>query len=458
MTFFDETFSLREMIDSDIRHYKAETGEGDISSLGASHLDSTTSHSHHLNSIIDSDLSDDGGTGWMDSSQIFNTSAEIDELSCVDPQTVLPVSIPVSIPLSSNDSSNMLTSNNTLTISTSGSIAVTLPIQVITSNSDMTDANLISSMPTPSPSPHNMTSQQLFSEHDTDTSQDSDSPKPKFKNKNVKSNQQHSVVENAYPKPAYSYSCLIAMALKNSKTGSLPVNEIYDFMTENFPYFKTAPNGWKNSVRHNLSLNKCFEKIEKPSGNSAQRKGYLWAMNPAKIEKMEEELQKWGSKDPAAIRKSMANPERLELIEKGELRNESDPEVEDMNISQVAEEEKYTHEEKENEMKVQNMGNEMLNNDFPALGESVNIDACIDLDLQKGIWEDLCEDRLQFLNDSPSSPLSPKNSETMEDELSLESTPSSQKPYLASYIYKRASGSNNRKFSPIKSGPGKSPA
>ncbi|KAF9796317.1 hypothetical protein SFRURICE_019399 [Spodoptera frugiperda] len=84
-----------------------------------------------------------------------------------------------------------------------------------------------------------------------------------------------------FPKPAYSYSCLIAMALKNSRTGSLPVSEIYNFI-QHFPYFKTAPNGWKNSVRHNLSLNKCFEKIEKPSTNGSQRKGCLWAMNPSK--------------------------------------------------------------------------------------------------------------------------------------------------------------------------------
>ncbi|KAJ4440515.1 hypothetical protein ANN_08656, partial [Periplaneta americana] len=114
--------------------------------------------------------------------------------------------------------------------------------------------------------------------------------------------------ERPYPKPAYSYSCLIAMALKNSKTGSLPVSEIYNFMCEHFPYFKTAPNGWKNSVRHNLSLNKCFEKIEKPAGNGSQRKGCLWAMNPAKIAKMDEEVQKWSKKDPMAIRKAMICP------------------------------------------------------------------------------------------------------------------------------------------------------
>lgn len=126
-----------------------------------------------------------------------------------------------------------------------------------------------------------------------------------------------------FPKPAYSYSCLIAMALKNSRAGSLPVSEIYSFMCEHFPYFKTAPNGWKNSVRHNLSLNKCFEKIEKPATNGGQRKGCLWAMNPQKITKMDEEVQKWSRKDPMAIRKAMVFPEHLEALERGEMKHGS---------------------------------------------------------------------------------------------------------------------------------------
>lgn len=127
--------------------------------------------------------------------------------------------------------------------------------------------------------------------------------------------------DSGFPKPAYSYSCLIAMALKNSYTGSLPVSEIYSFMCMHFPYFKTAPNGWKNSVRHNLSLNKCFEKIEKPVTSGGQRKGCLWAMNPAKITKMDDEVQKWSRKDPMAIRKAMVRPDMLPSLERGEVKH-----------------------------------------------------------------------------------------------------------------------------------------
>ncbi|XP_017465145.1 PREDICTED: uncharacterized protein LOC108358370 isoform X1 [Rhagoletis zephyria] len=130
-------------------------------------------------------------------------------------------------------------------------------------------------------------------------------------------------IESEFPKPAYSYSCLIAMALKNSRSGSLPVSEIYSFMCEHFPYFQTAPSGWKNSVRHNLSLNKCFEKIEKPATNGNQRKGCLWAMNPERIVKMEEEVQKWSRKDPMGIRNAMVHPEHLDALERGEMKHGS---------------------------------------------------------------------------------------------------------------------------------------
>ncbi|KAI8429121.1 hypothetical protein MSG28_007673 [Choristoneura fumiferana] len=137
--------------------------------------------------------------------------------------------------------------------------------------------------------------------------------------KYVNSTIKHTSGGGEFPKPAYSYSCLIAMALKNSRTGSLPVSEIYNFI-QHFPYFKTAPNGWKNSVRHNLSLNKCFEKIEKPSTNGSQRKGCLWAMNPSKVGKMDEEVQKWSRKDPQAIKKAMVYPDSLEALERGEMK------------------------------------------------------------------------------------------------------------------------------------------
>ena len=67
-------------------------------------------------------------------------------------------------------------------------------------------------------------------------------------------------------KPPYSFSCLIFMAIEDSPQKKLPVKDIYSWILTHFPYFQHAPTGWKNSVRHNLSLNKCFKKVDKDRG------------------------------------------------------------------------------------------------------------------------------------------------------------------------------------------------
>ncbi|XP_039388627.1 forkhead box protein N2 isoform X2 [Mauremys reevesii] len=76
--------------------------------------------------------------------------------------------------------------------------------------------------------------------------------------------------KSATSKPPYSFSLLIYMAIEHSPNKSLPVKEIYSWILERFPYFATAPTGWKNSVRHNLSLNKCFQKVERSHGKALE--------------------------------------------------------------------------------------------------------------------------------------------------------------------------------------------
>lgn len=64
-------------------------------------------------------------------------------------------------------------------------------------------------------------------------------------------------------KPSLSFACMIFMAIESSPTKTLPVKEIYDWIMFKFPFYRTAQPGWKNSVRHNLSLNKCFRKVDR---------------------------------------------------------------------------------------------------------------------------------------------------------------------------------------------------
>ena len=52
-------------------------------------------------------------------------------------------------------------------------------------------------------------------------------------------------------KPAHSYSSLITEAIRLNPKGQMTLNEIYLWLIDRFPYFKSAGTGWK--VRRQLN-------------------------------------------------------------------------------------------------------------------------------------------------------------------------------------------------------------
>ncbi|XP_053636359.2 hepatocyte nuclear factor 3-gamma-like [Cherax quadricarinatus] len=82
------------------------------------------------------------------------------------------------------------------------------------------------------------------------------------------------------PKPQHSYIGLIAMAILSSPEKKLVLSDIYQYILDHYPYFRSRGPGWRNSIRHNLSLNDCFVK----AGRSANGKGHYWAIHPANID------------------------------------------------------------------------------------------------------------------------------------------------------------------------------
>ena len=83
-----------------------------------------------------------------------------------------------------------------------------------------------------------------------------------------------------YRKPDASYIELIAKAILESPGQKLSLHDVYTTLEKKYPYFQVADAGWRNSVRHNLSLHECFCKTEK-CGNG---KGHYWTIHPIHLQ------------------------------------------------------------------------------------------------------------------------------------------------------------------------------
>lgn len=81
-------------------------------------------------------------------------------------------------------------------------------------------------------------------------------------------------------KPSHSYIALIAMAILSKPSKKVLLGDIYNYISEKFPYYRSKDKSWRNSIRHNLSLNECFIK----AGRSENGKGNYWAIHPANLE------------------------------------------------------------------------------------------------------------------------------------------------------------------------------
>lgn len=83
---------------------------------------------------------------------------------------------------------------------------------------------------------------------------------------------------SAEVRPPFTYAALIRQAILESPEKQLTLNEIYNWFTRTFVYFRRNAATWKNAVRHNLSLHKCFIRVENV-------KGAVWTVDEMEFQK-----------------------------------------------------------------------------------------------------------------------------------------------------------------------------
>jgi pSer/pThr/pTyr-binding forkhead associated (FHA) protein len=110
-------------------------------------------------------------------------------------------------------------------------------------------------------------------------------------------------------KPPHSYAQLIGQAIVNSPEQMLTLAHIYQFIKDNYAFFRHTNGGWQNSIRHNLSLSKSFEKVARRTDEPG--KGMKWKIADDEREEFMKKLQmatRPGSKTGPIWRPNQSGP------------------------------------------------------------------------------------------------------------------------------------------------------
>ncbi|XP_055365441.1 forkhead box protein P1-like isoform X2 [Betta splendens] len=89
---------------------------------------------------------------------------------------------------------------------------------------------------------------------------------------------EYELYKNTDIRPPFTYATLIRQAIMEASDMQLTLNEIYNWFTRTFAYFRRNAATWKNAVRHNLSLHKCFVRVENV-------KGAVWTVDEAEFQR-----------------------------------------------------------------------------------------------------------------------------------------------------------------------------
>ncbi|KAI3631048.1 hypothetical protein MIR68_010538 [Amoeboaphelidium protococcarum] len=88
----------------------------------------------------------------------------------------------------------------------------------------------------------------------------------------------HSDMDFFKGKPSQSYATLIGKAILEQPERRARLATIYQWIYERFPYFKKGDASWQNSIRHNLTVQDCFQKDIRDTDPSG--KGVFWTISP----------------------------------------------------------------------------------------------------------------------------------------------------------------------------------